>query len=518
MGQKRLVFLLLLLTQLLSIGYGNNNKEYYENLLKSLSEKYDNQNHTEVMQSLMQVKIYAKDNKLYDMQVRTLNQMGIVYTSMASYDKAIECYLEAYQIASKLSDKKYEIGPLNNIGQLYFLSNNMDKAEEYVERAYKIAIKRKDNFAVMQILHNLIIIFNNKENLEQAEKYLNIAMERIKKFPENPYILPINAAKADYLYSKKEYDMAEQLALEVLNQNTDLYLELEANCLFLLSKIYYQKENYPKAISYAKDAMENSVDLQMTIEIYEHLSTVYRADNSFSFAWQCQDYLKIMKDSLLQLNSMNQILRGQVQFELNNLEKTLIENKAKQKRNQLVSMSVVVVLIAVFLLFLYIRYTKSKQLKIVAQLERRTYKNEIEMKNRQLISRTLLQLSKNELIEEIINMLSHIPNQLENAELQSIIKKLQSQLKDPTDANWNSFLTYFEQTNPRFLSVLKAKHPKLTANDIRLSSYIYLNLDTKEISKLLHITPESYKKKKKFLARKMEIPTAEIYSYLSKLV
>ena len=523
---KRFLLCVLLLNGL-AVGYGEN-KNYYENLLNSAQKDINNRDYPKAMEDLMKIKIYAKETKQHAMHVQALNKMGFVYTNMLYYEKAMECYLEGYQITLGNLDKKSEISILNYMAQLYFLSNDLEKAVEYLDKAYKIAVETKDSFT-MALLYNLAVISNKKEHLEETEKYLHLAMEKIKQFPKDPYIIFIKCVEVEYLYLKKEYDLAEQLALDELAQNRgrqesdrdywqQLCQELDADYLLLLSRIYYQKKNYPQAIFFAKEALRNSFKIPTTIEIYEHLSQLYRATNSLSSALQYQDSVTIMKDSLLQLNSLNQILRGQIQFDMNNLEKKLIENKEKQKREQIVFVFVLLSVILLFLLFLYIRFTKNKQLRIVAGLERKTYQNEIELKNRQLISRTLLQLSKNEMIKEIITMLSQIPDQLENSELQSTIQKLQLQLGDPADANWNSFLMYFEQTNPTFLSILKAKHPNLTANDIRLSSYIYLNLDPKEISKLLHIAPESYKKKKRFLARKMKLPTTEIYNYLSKLV
>ena len=525
---KRIIFLFLLVAQTLTMGYGNN-RAYYENLLELAQKEINNRNYAKTMEDLMKVKVYAKEYKLHNMQVDALNKIGFVYTNMLYYDKAMESYLEAYQIVSKQSDKTKEVSILNHIAQLYFLNNNLDKAVEYLDRAYQIAIDTEDNF-IMGLLYNLAVISNKRGDLAQTEKYLNMAAAKTKQFPKDPYIAFLECVKVEYLYLKKEYDWAERLALEALEQimrlgqemEKDYFLllwqEVKTDYLLLLSKIYYQKKNYPQAVSFAKEASSNNFKIPMAIEIYEHLSAIYRAKNSLSFALQYQDSVTMMKDSLLKLNAMNQILRGQIQFDLNNLEKKLIESKEKQKREQLVFVFILLFFVFLFLSFLYVRSTKNKQLKIVAELERKTYQNEIELKNRQLISKTLLQLSKNELIEEIINTLSRIPNQLENSDMQSIIQKLQSQLKDPAEANWNSFLTYFEQTNPDFLSTLKAKHPNLTANDIRLSSYIYLNLDTKEIAKLLHIAPESYKKKKRFLARKIGLSTSEIYNYLSKHV
>ena len=500
---------------MLSIGYSHN-KEHYENLLKLAIKEQGNKNYAKGMRNLMQVKMYAKDNKLYDMEIQALNQMGILYKEMLSYDKAIECYLESYQIASKSPNKKYEIILLNNIGNLYYFSKDMDKAEEYFERACKMAIERNDNFAVMHLLHNLVAVSNNKENLEQAEKHLNFAMERIKQFPEDPNIIYIKGVRAEYLYLKKEYDSAEQFALEVLNM--ELSPMSNVDCLFLLSKIYNQKKNYPQAIAYANDALHNNSNLQMMVEIYEHLSTIYRATNSPAFAWQYQESAMITKDSLLRINNINQILRGQIQFNLNNLEKEMGETKAKQKQEKLIFTFIIIFFLVIIVLAFYIRTERNKRLeeqKRTALLELKMSENKIELKNKQLVSNTLFQLSKNELMEEIIEVLSNIPAKMEIPELPPVIQKLKSQIKEPASADWNSFITYFEQANPAFLSALKKEHPDLTANDIRLSSYIYLNLDTKEISKLLHITPDHCKKKKQRLAQKLGLQTPKLYAYLA---
>ena len=511
MMQKRFVFLFLLIAQLLMCY--SNDRSYYENLLQLAQKELDDMNYTKAMRDLMQVKMYAKDNKLYSMEANALNSMGIIYKNMLSFDKAIECYLEAYQIALKTDSNTHEITILNNIGGVYSFSNDMDKAEEYFERAYKLATKGDNTERIIILLYNLVVVSNKKEDLGKAEKYLNLAMERIKHIPEDQTTTYIKSVKAEYLYLKKEYDSAEQLALEVLNLNMGLPPIGMSDCFFLLSKVYYQKKDYSKAVVYSKNALQDNFNLQMIIEIYEHLSTIHRETNSNSLAWQYQDSVKILKDSLLQLNSMNQILRGQVQFDLNNLEKEMIKNKAKQRRLQFTVISIVVL----FLLLLYIRHIKSKQVKTLAEMQRKIHENEMEQKNKEIVSKTLLQLSKNNQIEEIITMLSNAPNQGENMELQSIIQKLRSQLKNPVDENWNSFLTYFEQTHSAFLSSLKAKHPDLTADDIRLSSYIYLHLNTKEIANLLNITPEYCKKKKRHLAQKMKLPPATIHNYLSNI-
>ena len=535
MKMKKVVFLFLLATQIVTLGYGNN-RAYYENILNSTPKEINSQNYAEVMKDLMEVKIYAKEHQLHHMQGRSLIKMGAISANMHNYEKAMECYLEAYQLLPEKLDNR-ALRLINNIGHLYYLNNDMDKAAEYIDSAYKMALVIKDNYTMIWTLNNLAGISNKKGNLEQTEKYLQAVMEIKNNNPQDTTeTAAIEFLKAEYLYLKKEYDSAEQLVQGILNLYIGGYSNLEVECLFLLSKIYYPMGNYSQAIAYAKEALQHNVDQQTMIEIYKHLSNIYCATNSYLLAFQYQDSAMMVKDSLLKLNGTNQILRGQIQFDLNNLEQKMVENKAKQKQERMIFMLIIAFAIALLLLFLYIRSTKNKITKLnfekkenekllleqqlkardtLALLEQNTYKNEIELKNKQLVSQMLFQSSKNELMEEFIQALSHIPNQSEISELQSIIKRMQIQMKESTGDDWGSFLTYFEQTNPAFLTSLKATHPDLTASDIRLASYIYLSLDTKEIAKLLHITPEHCKKKKQRLAKKLGLSAYQIYSYLT---
>ncbi|MCE7993639.1 MAG: sigma-70 family RNA polymerase sigma factor [Roseivirga sp.] len=55
----------------------------------------------------------------------------------------------------------------------------------------------------------------------------------------------------------------------------------------------------------------------------------------------------------------------------------------------------------------------------------------------------------------------------------------------------------------KFQEQLKEQYPKLTAYDLRLCTYLKANLSTKEIALLLNITPDSVKKAKHRLRKKM---------------
>ncbi len=64
-------------------------------------------------------------------------------------------------------------------------------------------------------------------------------------------------------------------------------------------------------------------------------------------------------------------------------------------------------------------------------------------------------------------------------------------------------LLELQQSNQHFQSQLTRRFPELTAYDLRLCTYLKSNLTTKEIAVLLNITPDSVKKAKHRLRKKI---------------
>ena len=142
--------------------------------------------------------------------------------------------------------------------------------------------------------------------------------------------------------------------------------------------------------------------------------------------------------------------------------------------------------------------------------------NEIESKNRKLAVKALHLSSRNELIENIVQSLSNLPEIAKNADLKNQITQLKSHLRN--DSEWDEFFTHFEEANHGFITSLKEKHPDLTSNDIRFLSYVFMNLTTKETASLFNITPEACRKRKERISKKMNLSEDEdLYNYISTL-
>ncbi len=527
----------------ITYGNGNTNTREYCNSLIDSSTKEEKKNPVKAIEYLNEAQLIAETNSWKDVLLTILNNKGILYFDLLDYDLAMEYYLAAYQITLEQDNKKAAFTVLNNIGIVYGETNQHAKAIEYLEKAYPMAEQLNDTTRIIMLAINLIISFHALENPDEAVKYINALSALLQDKPNEKWSIYLNTEKAKNLYLRKKYDAAETLALATLQQYPKIGYDynLQHNCkpglLICLSKIYQAKGNREKAFYYGEEALKTGPVLPERINIYEYLSELYQQFNSPALALRYKDSLIITKDSLHKINIKGNLESSQIKIELLNSKNKLEENKARQKNERIlyISLFIFISILAIILIWLFSiksrhnkRYAELKlqqeknqklileqQLKeqeTISMLEQERFNMEMELKNRQLTTQVLLQANKKEMLQDVIQRLSSIPQQSKTPELNSALFVLRQQLKE--SEQWNDFLIHFQQINTSFISLLKGKHPDLNDSDIRLLSYIYLNLDNKKIAELLNISFDSLRKKKQRLANKIGIETTSLYTYL----
>ncbi|MFL5747501.1 MAG: 7TM diverse intracellular signaling domain-containing protein [Niastella sp.] len=153
--------------------------------------------------------------------------------------------------------------------------------------------------------------------------------------------------------------------------------------------------------------------------------------------------------------------------------------------------------------------------KIITEIQLEKTRNvqlqeKMEANQRELTASSLNLVQKNDLLIKLqtqIKELKKIYPGKSKQELQGIESLLQT--NQFLDAGWDKFTLHFEQVHPHFFENLKAKHPTLTKNEVRLYAYLHLNLSTKEIGAMLHIDPASVRRAKSRLYKKMGINTSD---------
>lgn len=75
-----------------------------------------------------------------------------------------------------------------------------------------------------------------------------------------------------------------------------------------------------------------------------------------------------------------------------------------------------------------------------------------------------------------------------HAIINDVIKELSA---STNDNNWKEFELRFEEVYPGFFKSLLKAYPTLNQNEQRLCAYLKLNMSTKEIGKILHLSVNS---------------------------
>ena len=137
-------------------------------------------------------------------------------------------------------------------------------------------------------------------------------------------------------------------------------------------------------------------------------------------------------------------------------------------------------------------------------------KEKLQQKNRELSTSTLHILNKNEVLGNIKKMAQQAVAD-DGVDKQSCFVNLIHEIDNNTnlDEQWDQFKLHFESVHKGFFEKLTRDFPNLTQNELKLCAYLRMNLSTKEIAQMLHISTESVTTKRYRLRKKLLLGNEE---------
>jgi CheY-like chemotaxis protein/DNA-binding CsgD family transcriptional regulator len=120
------------------------------------------------------------------------------------------------------------------------------------------------------------------------------------------------------------------------------------------------------------------------------------------------------------------------------------------------------------------------------------HKQIVEQKEKEVAENALLLIKNNKFNISITKKLQQIKcaDNENRAIVETIIEEIDTKVKED---GWQRFELAFETVNKNFTKNLLAKHPLLTTSEIKLSIFIKLGMNTKDIATILYKTPDSIK-------------------------
>ena len=126
----------------------------------------------------------------------------------------------------------------------------------------------------------------------------------------------------------------------------------------------------------------------------------------------------------------------------------------------------------------------------------RELEEKVGRKNRELANTTLTLAKKNE-------MLLRLREELEKGRADKVRHLIERNLNNEED--WAIFEDHFNEVHDAYLRRLRQLHPKLTKGDLQLAAYLKMDLSSKEIAPLLHISLRGVENKRYRLRKKLDL-------------
>jgi len=146
--------------------------------------------------------------------------------------------------------------------------------------------------------------------------------------------------------------------------------------------------------------------------------------------------------------------------------------------------------------------------KQIIKIQTEKLQAELASKNRELANSAMSLVYKNELLQKLSEEMTKLKDEngkkLSEDQLKKIQKVIDEGMNDERD--WNLFESSFNEAHESFFKKLKANHPDLVPNDLKLCAYLHMNMSSKEMASLLNISLRGVEIRRYRLRKKLEVP------------
>ena len=153
--------------------------------------------------------------------------------------------------------------------------------------------------------------------------------------------------------------------------------------------------------------------------------------------------------------------------------------------------------------------------------EKEMLKSEINEKNKELAAAVMHLIQKTELIgklkDELVTTIKNAEEGKPVRQLKKILKLINEDHKAEED--WDNFAIHFDSIHEEFLQRVRSIFPGITRSELKLCSYIKMNLSTKEMAPLMNISVRGVEVSRYRLRKKLQIPPEmDIYTFLMQRI
>ncbi len=460
----------------------------------------------------------AKEVGTKDQLFKSLKKTGDYYYYKDALDVALDYYLKslAYCDLDRPSIDRLKIE--NNIAVIYARLKNMKKAIHYFNESYMVSKALKDSSYIAKTLNNLGNVYL-KLDLKNSYKYYKKCLSYLNQY-DNPNLRTVvytNVARNYTLQQKNDSALVYyNKALQMLNTSPLVEKKTQGWVYNALAQYYFNTQQIDLAIVNAKKAIlayddKFSFDSQ---EIVQILYKAYLKNENYKAATQYFTLYNEISDSLKVYEKLVNIQRLTLQNEFESHKKNLKLQEAEKHINYLlVGGSVtVILLVALIGIISYKNKWAKAQLKYnLLKSKENELNSTIELKNKVLVSKTMYEIHRNKIVQDVIEKLKVVQRKAVKKETKLAINEVSRQLENrDIEKIWKEFQIGFEKVYVSFFDELNIKHPDLTRREKRLCALLKLNMTSKEIAQISGLSIKSIENSRTRLRKKMGLTNAKV--------
>lgn len=457
--------------------------------------------------------------------------LGNLYFVKGNYPEALNKYNESLNYSLQINYKEKLPHCYNNLGVVYYSRSDFIQALEYFTKAFHLFEEINDTLDMALSMGNVGSVYLKLKDYDLAKSYYLRAIDLYDFLGDDDGLALSLMQIAEIFLNKNKPDSA----LAYLNRSDELYIDLKRNIrgpkssrLTELSKkfgtAYIQKGEWGRAIKKLKECNLMAHKINLYGEIMESsklLSYVYDSLNNTDSSYKYFKMYSYYSDSIVNEENIRKIaqLEYQYKYEQKLIQDEIIENenKAREKRKNLIYLIIVGLLVFTIVIFiLLLKLEKSKKTKI--DLERIRLKDELDYKNKELTTHMLYLLRKNEFILKISEKLKKLIPSIKVQNKKSISEIINELNAGSSNDSWKEFEIRFQEVHTSFFDNLHKEHPDLSPNEIRLCAFLKLNMTTKDIAAITYQSINSIEMARFRLRKKLNIDKDEnLVSFISRL-
>lgn len=473
--------------------------------------------------------------------------MGLYFSQSGQADSAMACYSEALHYYERKGDSANIAQLCRNIGNVFLGEGLYQKANEDYQRAVTINLTMGNLLEAATDYSNLAVS-HMMMGSDSTQTYFMEAMRIYTQYGTVNNLLPVKFNYANYLKDQGRYAQAEQAYREVLTlSRTHKILPGEMYSLNQLGRMEALRRDATAANAYFEEAIDLALKNRQIADLVQFYHEAFEANLEIQNVPVALNYFKKwerLNDSLKTTKQRETILKYQSLYESQVLQLKVhdLNNELKIKKSQNVITLLVAILLILAMTTLVILYRfRNKQarqrqelaeqrqlraeqenqlrqvelekvtLEKAVQEEKFTQMNlQMQLREQDLVYQTLLRTDLSNLNRSIQERL--LPFQLQfkrKKDQQDFLQALQEIARDAAHDPLEDFERMFSQMHGSFFEKLLQMCPDFTKSELQVASMIRLNLSTKEIARLMNLSPATIDTTRHHIRRKLTLDQKE---------